>query len=116
MTTIDTSGASFDAAATDSSSVTSRTSGTIRSSRVGCGRPCAHLHQDELGQLARPFRRLDAERTGSQDGVGLGLSIVQTIAIAHSGTLALHARPQGGLRVAIELPRSRDTVHAGRPG
>jgi signal transduction histidine kinase len=75
----------------------------------------APIDQDKLGELAQPFRRLGAERTGSEDGVGLGLSIVQAIATAHSGTLTLHARPQGGLRVAIELPRNPTTVQAGSP-
>ena len=40
-----------------------------------------------VGQLAQPFRRLGADRTGSDDGAGLGLSIVAAIASAHRGTL-----------------------------
>ena len=43
-------------------------------------------------------------RTGSQNGHGLGLSIVAAVAAAHSGALALSARPEGGLRVQISLP------------
>ena len=57
-----------------------------------------------LTQLAQPFRRIGAERTGSQNGHGLGLSIVAAVAAAHGGILELHARPQGGLRVQITLP------------
>jgi signal transduction histidine kinase len=64
------------------------------------------LDQALVNDLARPFRRLRTERTGSVRGVGLGLSIVAAIAAAHRGTLALHAREQGGLRVVIELPLS----------
>jgi signal transduction histidine kinase len=59
-----------------------------------------------VAQLAQPFRRLGAERTGSQDGHGLGLSIVAAVAAAHHGALKLDARPQGGLRVQITLPAS----------
>ncbi len=59
-----------------------------------------------VAQLAQPFRRLSAERTGSQDGHGLGLSIVAAVAAAHHGALKLDARPQGGLRVQITLPAS----------
>jgi signal transduction histidine kinase len=55
-------------------------------------------------QLGRPFHRLGVERTGSSDGVGLGLSIVAAVAAAHGGALALRARPAGGLRVEITLP------------
>jgi len=45
-----------------------------------------------------------AERTGSDRGAGLGLSIVAAIVAAHTGTLKLDAREQGGLRVAIDIP------------
>jgi signal transduction histidine kinase len=62
------------------------------------------LRQDEMADLAQPFRRLGAERTSSEDGHGLGLSIVAAVVAAHGGTLELHARPEGGLRVRIELP------------
>ena len=64
----------------------------------------ARLEEREVRELAQPFRRLGAERTGSDNGVGLGLSIVAAIVSAHGGTLELHARDQGGLRVQIELP------------
>jgi signal transduction histidine kinase len=62
------------------------------------------IPQDEVGQLARPFRRLGAERTSSGKGNGLGLSIVRSIAQAHGGSLELQAREGGGLRVLITLP------------
>ncbi|HEY2548963.1 MAG TPA: HAMP domain-containing sensor histidine kinase [Streptosporangiaceae bacterium] len=62
------------------------------------------LDQQQVAQLGQPFRRLGADRTGSDGGAGLGLSIVAAIAAAHGGTLDLHARPEGGLRVAITLP------------
>jgi signal transduction histidine kinase len=62
------------------------------------------LDAEQVAQLAQPFRRLGADRTGSDHGSGLGLSIVEAIATAHGGTLGLRARPEGGLRVAIALP------------
>jgi signal transduction histidine kinase len=62
------------------------------------------LDHRQVQQLAQPFRRLGADRTGSGDGAGLGLSIVAAIAEAHGGSLDLHARDQGGLRVTITLP------------
>ena len=70
----------------------------------------AVLDQQQVQQLAQPFRRLGAERTGS--GAGLGLSIVAAIAEAHGGTLDLHARPAGGLRVSIGLPLAYQGVPA----
>ncbi|MGP0103686.1 MAG: sensor histidine kinase [Solirubrobacteraceae bacterium] len=62
------------------------------------------LDDAAVAQLAQPFRRLGEERTGPQNGHGLGLSIVASIAEAHGGALDLHALPQGGLRVQLTLP------------
>ena len=62
------------------------------------------LEQAEVSQLAQPFRRLGADRVGSDRGSGLGLSIVAAIATAHGGSLELRARPEGGLQVGITLP------------
>jgi hypothetical protein len=62
------------------------------------------LDADQVSRLTQPFQRLGADRTGSDHGSGLGLSIVEAIAVAHGGTLDLHARPEGGLQVSIALP------------
>ncbi|MFG1706400.1 sensor histidine kinase [Nonomuraea sp. M3C6] len=62
------------------------------------------LDQEQVARLAQPFQRLGVDRTGSDDGSGLGLSIVAAIATAHGGALDLRARPGGGLRVAVALP------------
>ena len=58
-------------------------------------------------QLGEPFLRLGAARTGSERGVGLGLSIVRAIAEAHRGHVTFSARDGGGLRVVVDLPLSR---------
>jgi signal transduction histidine kinase len=71
------------------------------------------LDHEQLARLAQPFQRLGADRTGSDNGSGLGLSIVAAIATAHGGSLELHARPEGGLRVAISLPSA--ATHTGAP-
>jgi signal transduction histidine kinase len=67
------------------------------------------LNQREVTELSQPFRRLGADRIGSDKSSGLGLSIVAAIAEAHGGTLDLRARADGGLRVSIELPAAADT-------
>ena len=54
--------------------------------------------------LVEPFRRAGPDRSSDGGGVGLGLSIVQAIVIAHHGTLALTSREEGGLHVRVELP------------
>jgi signal transduction histidine kinase len=62
------------------------------------------LEQRQVDELSQPFRRLEADRIGTDKGSGLGLSIVAAIAEAHDGGLDLDARPGGGLRVCIDLP------------
>jgi signal transduction histidine kinase len=62
------------------------------------------LDPAQVAGLAQPFRRLGADRTGSDKGTGLGLSIVAAIAEAHRGSLDLHASPGGGLKITITLP------------
>jgi signal transduction histidine kinase len=51
-----------------------------------------------------PFYRLDPARHPETGGVGLGLSIAQTIVQAHGGKIALKDRKPQGLRVEVSLP------------
>jgi signal transduction histidine kinase len=77
----------------------------------------AVLDQQQVAELAQPFRRLEADRIGTDKGSGLGLSIVAAIAEAHGGTLELFARPGGGLRVCVQLPAvASAAVAAGSAG
>jgi signal transduction histidine kinase len=84
--------------------VSTMTRGPVASLVVENGGPV--LDPGQVRELARPFRRLGPDRTGSDGGSGLGLSIVAAIAAAHHGTLELCARPEGGLHVRIGLPAS----------
>jgi hypothetical protein len=68
------------------------------------------LDPDQVKQLSQPFRRIAAARTGSDNGAGLGLAIVSSIAEVHAGTLDLEALTGGGLRVAITLPNAIPTA------
>ena len=73
------------------------------------------LDEASVAKLVLPFRRLAAERTGAQNGHGLGLSIVAAVTDAHGGSLNLHARPQGGLSVEIALPSATPAPAAPLP-
>ena len=73
------------------------------------------LDQQQVAELSQPFRRLEADRIGTDKGSGLGLSIVAAIAEAHGGTLDLQARPGGGLRVRVDLPAAAATTSAAVP-
>jgi two-component system, OmpR family, sensor histidine kinase VanS len=54
--------------------------------------------------LAEPFLRRDERVRADHAGIGLGLAIVERIARAHDGSLALAPRPGGGLRVTVRIP------------
>jgi signal transduction histidine kinase len=51
--------------------------------------------------LAEPFRRITKQLDG---GVGLGLSIVQSVSTAHGAHLDVRSQPEGGLAVSLTLP------------
>ena len=68
------------------------------------GRP---IPPDQVAGLFEPFRRLGGDRTGSDRGAGLGLSIVRSVAAAHGGTASARAIPGGGLEVTVEVPARR---------
>ena len=55
--------------------------------------------------------------TGAQDrpGSGLGLNIVQVIARAHRGTVAVEDAPGGGARFVLTLPRSEGELVEAQP-
>ncbi|GAA2330159.1 HAMP domain-containing histidine kinase [Streptomyces kunmingensis] len=58
----------------------------------------------EIDNLFEPFRRLRTERTGSDKGVGLGLSIARSVARAHGGRITAVPREGGGLVMRVTLP------------
>ncbi len=57
-----------------------------------------------VSTLSEPFQRGTERVRTDHAGVGLGLAIVKSITQAHDGTLTLAPRPDGGLRVTVELP------------
>ncbi len=69
---------------------------------------------DEVDRLLRPFQRLGDDSTyhDEDDGVGLGLSIVQAIAGAHDARLDVEAPPSGGLVVTVTFPAPTPGVRA----
>jgi signal transduction histidine kinase len=68
---------------------------------VNTGRPVPSY---EVATIFEPFRRLRADRTGSRDGAGLGLSIVRAVVAAHGGAIDTVPRPDGGLSITVRLP------------
>ncbi|GAB2809727.1 ATP-binding protein [Comamonas piscis] len=90
----------------------------------------AQLHIDDDGQQLRihvrdhgpgipaaqrervlePFYRMEHSRNADSGGVGLGLSIAQTVAQAHGGELLLREADGGGLEAVLVLPRGAATA------
>ncbi|WP_432160565.1 HAMP domain-containing sensor histidine kinase [Streptomyces sp. NRRL F-5630] len=58
----------------------------------------------EIDNIFEPFRRLRTERTGSDKGAGLGLSIVRSIVRAHGARIHAEPREGGGLVMRVTLP------------
>ena len=59
--------------------------------------------EHDVEQLFRPFQRMGAARASQGDGHGLGLSIVNAIAVAHGAELDAVARPDGGLQISVSF-------------
>jgi len=59
---------------------------------------------DEVERLLQPFQRLDPQRRGDHSGLGLGLSIVAAIAVAHHAPLNARPGRLGGLVVTVDFP------------
>jgi signal transduction histidine kinase len=62
------------------------------------------IPEAEFERVFQPFVRLEGSRNRATGGVGLGLSIVRTIARDHGGDIILANRPAGGLRATVVLP------------
>jgi signal transduction histidine kinase len=56
----------------------------------GCG-----IHPDALDQIFERFARVDASRARGNEGVGLGLAIVDAIAKAHGGRCTVKSSSEG---------------------
>lgn len=66
------------------------------------------IPDDKYEQVFTPFFRLEGSRNRATGGMGLGLSIVRSVALLHGGEVQLDRAPQGGLLVEIVLPVSAD--------
>ncbi len=82
-------------------------------SRLTVANTGREIPESAIPQLFQPFERLGAERVGRNEGLGLGLSIVQAIAEAHHAELETVTRPGGGLIITV---RFREAESSGAPG
>jgi two-component system OmpR family sensor kinase len=82
----------------------------VKAERSSSGRLCisvcdcgSGVPAGELEAIFEPFHRC---ANAAQDGFGLGLAIARRAVEAHGGTIRAENRPQGGLCIEIELPKS----------
>ena len=62
------------------------------------------IPENEMEKVFDPFYRLEPSRNPRTGGIGLGLSITQSVIHAHGGELSLSNRREGGLMVRVRLP------------
>ena len=62
------------------------------------------IRAEEVEDLFEPFRRLGADRIGTEGHHGLGLSIVRAVAQAHQADVEAAPMIGGGLTVTVSFP------------
>jgi signal transduction histidine kinase len=62
----------------------------------------------ELPRLFQPFQRLNPTPRTFSEGIGLGLAIVEAIAVAHSALVTARTRAAGGLNIDVSFPATFD--------
>lgn len=64
---------------------------------------------EERNQLFQPFSRTDGAKAGKQRGWGLGLTLVQGVAVSHGGTLEISSETEPGTAFTLRLPLNAQT-------
>jgi PAS domain S-box-containing protein len=62
------------------------------------------LSAEQLAHLFEPFNRLGREHSGV-DGLGVGLALSRSLALAMGGRLVVQSLPGQGVRVSLDLPQ-----------
>jgi two-component system sensor histidine kinase VanS len=94
----------------DQGAVWVATSAHTRSAVLTVENTGEQLAPQSVSMLAEPFLRGSDRIRRDHAGVGLGLTIVQSITQAHDGTLTLTSRQGGGLRATVELPAAAEKI------
>jgi two-component system sensor histidine kinase BaeS len=60
--------------------------------------------EEELDRLFDRLYRVEASRSRSSGGAGLGMAICKNIVEAHAGTISAHPSPLGGVLIRVTIP------------
>lgn len=89
--------------------------GENKSVGVNCSNTSSHIKLDiwdegvgisqgDIDKLFKPFVQLDSEHTRTQEGTGLGLSLVKNMVELHAGTVSVQSEEGKGSTFTIVLP------------
>jgi two-component system sensor histidine kinase CpxA len=67
---------------------------------------------EALGEIFRPFYRVDEARDRAAGGVGLGLAIAERAVRLHGGSVFARNAPDGGLIITLTLPNVKSEKKA----
>ncbi len=62
------------------------------------------IPEEEREKVFEPFYRGEPSRNRDTGGIGLGLAVVRSVAMAHGGNVELENRQSGGLKAIVRLP------------
>jgi signal transduction histidine kinase len=71
------------------------------------------LSREEVGRIFQPFERIVRGDGLTTEGLGLGLSIAQGLAVAMAGSIRVDSEPGRGTVFTLDLPAARPTADAG---
>jgi signal transduction histidine kinase len=74
----------------------------IRVADTGIG-----MSESEITTALQPFRQVASSLSRAQNGIGVGLSLVDGIVGLHGGALELTSMPARGTTVTVVLPPER---------
>jgi PAS domain S-box-containing protein len=77
----------------------------ITVSDTGIGIP-----EKEVGRLARPFEQVHRDLHIAQEGTGLGLALVNSLARLHGGDIEIQSREGAGTSVIVRLPHEGNAL------
>jgi signal transduction histidine kinase len=72
------------------------------------------IPEEARERVLQPFVRLEASRTRSGGGAGLGLAIVRRIVERHGGTLSIEQSPLGGAALISKWPKRAQRAEGAR--